>query len=85
MLTEIMIEGMYKNFLLAMKLLGVSFDFAFEVPSLDTFLGVLSSALYFFPWRYIWPIPVAICSLMMFRIGMTFVRFIMSILNMLKP
>ncbi|MDE6016777.1 MAG: hypothetical protein K2H41_14005 [Acetatifactor sp.] len=85
MLTEVIAEGMYKNFLLAMKVLGISFDFSFEVPSLDAFLGVLSSALYFFPWRYIWPIPVAICSLMMFRIGVTFVRFALSIIGKIIP
>ncbi len=85
MLTEILAEGMYKNFLLAMKVLGISFDFAFEVPALDSFLGVLSSALYFFPWRYIWPIPVAICSLMMFRIGVTLVRFALSIIKAILP
>lgn len=68
----------YDFFLTMFKVLGVSFDFSFEVPALDTFLEVLSTAFYFFPWRYIWPIPMIIFSLMGFRIGLTFVRFVLS-------
>lgn len=84
MIFEAVAGTMYKFLVFVMKLFGFSFDFTLEVPALDTFLGVLSSALYFFPWRYIWPIPFAICSLMAFRIGMTFVRFILSVIGSIK-
>lgn len=83
MIVEFFGSRIYETVLYALKFIGFPLDFTFEFPALDTFLDVLSAALYFFPWRYIYPIPVIICSLMMFRIAVTSVRFVLSIVGKL--
>lgn len=78
MIIEFMFRSFYGFFTRFLDMLGISFDFAFEMPALDTFMDVLSAALYFFPWRYVFPILFIIINLMAFRIGVALLRFILQ-------
>ncbi|MCM1113840.1 MAG: hypothetical protein NC399_11365 [Muribaculum sp.] len=78
MILEFMFKTFYNFFVRLLDLLGISFDFTFEIPALDTFLDVLSSAVYFFPWRYVAPILFIIIGLMGFRITVALLRFVLQ-------
>lgn len=55
---------------------NVSFNINYSV--IDSFLGVVSSALYFFPWPYLIPIVLIIMCLQAYRIAISLIRLVVE-------
>ncbi len=78
MITEAILKYAYSILTFVMDKMQISLDFSFDTAPIDTFLDVLSTAVYFFPWRYVYPILVIIVILMGFRISMALLRFVLQ-------
>lgn len=78
MITEVILQWAYNVMIFITDKMEISFDFSFDTAPINTFLDVLSTAVYFFPWRYVAPILGIIILLMTFRISMALLRFVMQ-------
>lgn len=78
MVTEFLIQSGIKIFEIFSGLIPFTFDFSFDISAINTFMEIVSTATYFFPWSYVSPILLIIVGLMSFRISIALIRFVLS-------
>lgn len=77
MITELLIRYGIAVFKTFCAFFPFTFDFSFDISVIKTFIEIVSAATYFFPWSYVSPILQIIVFLMTFRIGISFIRFVL--------
>ena len=83
MISEALIKYGLRMFKFFAGIFPFTFDFSFDTSIINTFLDVVSTATYFFPWHYVAPILYIIVSLMTFRIAIALIRFILSFIPLM--